>query len=99
MSKCHIELTNIQKGYTEVYAYTDSAGCEGTVEQKDVRIHLDLETGKETTVRRWFAHVHTGHSNWPYGNGFMSVDSDHMLTGYDTRTEAVQAIADYCSQL
>lgn len=76
-----IRLSNVQPGFAEVYLPEDDSSF-GYVERRDVRTRLDLETGNETVVRRWFA----------YNDGIPVGECRRMYVGYPTRSEALDAL-------
>ena len=92
-----IELSNIQSGYAEVFIYEPSIpGIEGCVSRKPVRTHLDLSTGSETSVNRWFSYRHVPINTYvPPINTYVPAEPEHRLNGYPTRGEAVQSLIRY----
>lgn len=74
-----VDVWNVQDGYCEI----GTPHGAGYVERYDVRVSLDLETGRERTVRRWF----------PFqGGGLSAGPVNHWESGYATRKEAIKVL-------
>lgn len=87
MPKLITKLANVQKGYTEIYFYTDDNAdvvlAEGWVGIKQIHDWTDFEKDEYHYKTRWLAHMKYGSTGHYHTTG--------KMTGYPTRNLAVQA--------
>ena len=87
-------LSNVQKGYAEVYYYPDDDVNEehllysGYVTLKDVPVKADFHNDTIEYIRRWFAALYFGPHHGL--NGFSLVGKYN--TGYASRSLALQGL-------
>lgn len=91
-----VRLGFIKPGYAEVYC-AHCGYCIGYVHREEVIVSTNLDTGRQTTVNRWFPETNDGDA-WSraHGGGFADrtdEKSNRLFTsGWATRGEAVRML-------
>lgn len=91
-----VRLGFIKPGYAEVYC-AHCGYCIGYVHREEVIVSTNLDTGRQTTVNRWFPETNDGDA-WSraHGGGFADrtdEESNRLFTSvWATRGEAVRML-------
>ena len=76
-----VRLGFIKPGYAEVYC-AHCGYCIGYVHREEVIVSTNLDTGRQTTVNRWFPETNDGDA-WSMAHGGGFADRTDPLESHD----------------
>ena len=93
-----LRMSNIQKGYAELYYYADDDTSEnrllysGYVHTENIPTHTDFDTDEIYYTTRWCTYISMRCDGW----GFAKIGRE---TGYVSRALAIQGFEEYIRDL